>query len=174
MSKTIKKIYIGVLTPTPLGAIWAAVANRGLISVEIQKTESQFLEILHKRYQAEILSDENQTALALQQINEYLEGKRSHFDIPIDWSVMTPFQQKALQATYAIPRGEVRTYGQIAAQCGNPRAARAVGRAEATNPIPLVVPCHRVVAADQSLHGFSAPGGLDTKAWLLRLEEALA
>jgi len=173
MSKNIKKIYIGVLAPTPLGAIWVAVADRGLISVEIQKTETQFKKILKKRYQAEICVDEKQTALVLQQINDYLEGKRSHFDIPIDWSVMTPFQQKALQATYAIPRGEVHTYGQVAARCGNPKAARAVGRAEATNPIPLVVPCHRVVAADQSLHGFSAPGGLDTKAWLLRLEDAL-
>ncbi|MEN8173147.1 MAG: methylated-DNA--[protein]-cysteine S-methyltransferase [Chloroflexota bacterium] len=173
MSKTIRKVYIGNLKSTPLGSIWVAVTERGLISVEIQKTEARFLEILGKRYQAEILFDENRTTLALQQINEYLEDRRSHFEIPIDWSVMTPFQQKALQATYAIPRGEVRTYGQIAASCGNPRAARAVGRAEATNPMPLVIPCHRVVAADQSLHGFSAPGGLDTKAWLLQLENVL-
>lgn len=167
-----KTIYIDVLDASPLGAIWVAVTNQGLISVEIQKTETQFLRILDKRYQAEILHDKAQTALVIQQVDEYLKGKCSDFDFPIDWSVMTPFQEKALRATFAIPRGEVRTYGEIAAQCDNPRASRAVGRAEATNPMPLVVPCHRVVAADQSLHGFSAPGGLDTKAWLLRLEGA--
>ena len=173
MNKNIKLLYIGVLDPTPLGTIWVALSEQGLISVEIQKTKHQFLSILEKRYQAEIIFDEHQTASVLQQIAAYLAGQRTHFDIPIDWSVMTPFQRKALGATYVIPRGKVQTYGQIAAQCGIPRAARAVGRAEATNPMPLVIPCHRVVAADQSLHGFSAPGGLETKAWLLRLEGAL-
>ncbi len=174
MTKNINLIYFGVLDTTPLGAIWVAFSKDGLISVEIQKTKRQFLAILERRYQAENIFDEHQTASALQQIAAYLDGQRLNFDIPIDWSVMTPFQRKALRATLAIPRGKVKTYGQIAAQCGNPRAARAVGRAEATNPMPLIIPCHRVVAADQSLHGYSAPGGLDTKAWLLRLEGALA
>ncbi len=173
MTNKTKLIYFGVLDPTPLGTIWVALSEQGLIAVELQKTKQQFLAILGTKFQAEIIFDQGQTSSVLQQIAAYLDGQRSHFDIPIDWSVMTPFQQKALRATYAIPRGSVQTYGQIAAQCGNPRAARAVGRAEATNPMPLVVPCHRVVAADQSLHGFSAPGGLDTKAWLLRLEGAL-
>ena len=174
MNKNIKLIYIGVLDPTPLGTIWVALSERGLISVEIQKSKQQFLTILKARYQAEFIVDQHQTSSVLQQIAAYLNGQRAHFDIPIDWSVMTSFQREALGATYAIPRGKVQTYGQIAAKCGNPRASRAVGRAEATNPMPLVIPCHRVVAADQSLHGFSAPGGLDTKAWLLRLEGALA
>ncbi len=174
MTKHINHIYIGVLDPTPLGIIWIALTDHGLMAVEIQKTKAQFLEILRLRYRAEIIFDQRRTAMVLQQIDAYLNGQRSHFDIPIDWSVMTPFQQKVLRATYAIPRGEVHTYGQIAAGCGNPGAARAVGRAEATNPMPLVVPCHRVVAADKSLHGYSAPGGLHTKAWLLRLEGALS
>ncbi len=173
MTKHINHIYIGVLDPTPLGIIWVALSDHGLMAVETQKSKAQFIEILRLRYRAEIIFDQRRTAMVLQQIDAYLNGQRSHFDIPIDWSVMTPFQQKVLQATYAIPRGEVHTYGQIAAGCGNPGAARAVGRAEATNPMPLVVPCHRVVAADQSLHGYSAPGGLHTKAWLLRLEGAL-
>ncbi len=88
----------------------------------------------------------------------------------IDWSVLTPFQQKVLQATLAIPYGQTRTYAEIAQQVGKPRAARAVGRAEATNPMPVVIPCHRVIGSDGKLHGYGAGEGLPTKAWLLELE----
>jgi methylated-DNA-[protein]-cysteine S-methyltransferase len=77
-----------------------------------------------------------------------------------------------LQATAAIPYGETRTYGQVAAAVGKPRAARAVGRALATNPMPIVIPCHRVVSADGRLRGYSGLGGLTTKARLLALESA--
>ena len=90
----------------------------------------------------------------------------------IDWSVLTPFQERALRATYDIPYGRVKTYGEIAQLLGNPRAARAVGRAEATNPMPLVIPCHRVIGSDGGLHGYGAGEGLATKAWLLELESS--
>jgi methylated-DNA-[protein]-cysteine S-methyltransferase len=83
---------------------------------------------------------------------------------------MTPFQQTALQAVFTIPYGRLRTYGPIAQEIGKTGAVRAVGRSNATNPRPIIVPCHRVLGADGKLHGCSAPGGLDTKAWLLRLE----
>jgi len=89
----------------------------------------------------------------------------------VDWSNFSPFQLAALKATMKIPYGQVRTYSDIAAQIGRgPGAARAIGRAEATNPIPIVIPCHRVVGSDGDLRGYGAPGGKDTKAWLLRLE----
>jgi methylated-DNA-[protein]-cysteine S-methyltransferase len=114
--------------------------------------------------------DQTKTTDEVQQISEYLLGERETFDLPIDWSGLTPFQEKALRATYDIPYGEVKTYGEIASQLGNPRAARAVGRAEATNPMPLVIPCHRVIGADGGLHGYGAGQGLETKAWLLKLE----
>ncbi|HPH95275.1 MAG TPA: methylated-DNA--[protein]-cysteine S-methyltransferase [Anaerolineaceae bacterium] len=107
---------------------------------------------------------------ALRQIDEYLAGKRRMFEIPIDWSVMTPFQEQVLRATYAIPYGEVRTYGEVALAIGKPNASRAVGGALGRNPMGIVIPCHRVVNHNRDLHGFSAPGGLDSKAWLLRLE----
>ena len=84
--------------------------------------------------------------------------------------MLSPFQQAALRATCAIPRGQTCTYAQIAAQIGRPRAARAVGRAEATNPVPLVIPCHRVVGTDGGLHGYGMAEGLKTKEWLLRME----
>ena len=109
-------------------------------------------------------------AKSLAQMVEYLDGARRDFDLQIDWSVLTPFQQSVLQATFAIPYGQTRTYAQIAQQVGNPRAARAVGRAEATNPMPVVIPCHRVVGTDGKLHGYGAGDGLKTKAWLLEME----
>ena len=104
------------------------------------------------------------------QVAEYLQGSRQNFDIKIDWSVMSSFQREVLQEVYNIPFGITRTYGDIAVRLGNPGAMRAVGRANAMNPIPIVIPCHRVLGADGRLHGYSAPGGVETKAWLLRRE----
>lgn len=103
-------------------------------------------------------------------LREYLEGRRRAFPLPIDWTPFTPFRRAVMQAAMAIPYGEVRTYSDLAAAVGRPGAARAVGRVMATNPMPLVVPCHRVVGRDGGLHGYGGPGGLSTKAWLLRLE----
>lgn len=93
-------------------------------------------------------------------MSEYLLGHRQTFNILIDWGVLTPFLEQVLKATY----------GEIARQVGKPRTVRAVGRAEATNPMPLVIPCHRVLGADGRLHGYGAGEGLKTKAWLLQLE----
>jgi methylated-DNA-[protein]-cysteine S-methyltransferase len=83
---------------------------------------------------------------------------------------MTPFQQAVLMTVDEIPFGETRSYGEIAAELNKPGAARAVGRANATNPIPLVIPCHRVIGADGSLRGYGAGEGLRTKKWLLEFE----
>lgn len=107
---------------------------------------------------------------AQQQVEEYLSGIRKRFDLPIDWCVMTPFMKTVLKIVYSIPFGKIMTYGEIAKMVSKPGAARAVGMANARNPIPLIIPCHRVVGSDKRLHGFSAPGGLQTKAWLLTLE----
>ncbi len=78
-----------------------------------------------------------------------------------------------MQAVYAIPYGETRTYAEIAAQIGRPKAYRAVGRANATNPMPLVIPCHRVIGTDGKLHGYGGGNGLPTKEWLLKMEGAI-
>jgi len=87
--------------------------------------------------------------------------------------VLRQFQQLVLHATFEIPYGETRTYKEIAGHIGRPRAARAVGRAEATNPMPLILPCHRVIGMDGKLHGYGMAEGLKTKAWLLKLEGAM-
>lgn len=152
-----------------------AVSERGLLAVEFQTDRqkfSQYVQKLAAPARVQIILDEDKTEHALLQIAEFLNGERREFDIPINWSVMTPFQAQALRLTYAIPYGQTLTYGEIAAQIGNPRAARAVGRAQATNPMPLVIPCHRVLGADGKLHGYGAANGIESKAWLLELESA--
>ncbi len=106
----------------------------------------------------------------LTHLQAYFAGQRREFPLEIAWGTLPAFQRQVLQATAAIPYGETRTYGQIAAAIGKPGAARAVGRALATNPMPIVIPCHRVVSADGRLHGYSGPGGLTAKARLLALE----
>jgi methylated-DNA-[protein]-cysteine S-methyltransferase len=106
-------------------------------------------------------------------LREYLKGKRRDFTFAIDWSTLKPFQLKTLKAVYAIPYGETQTYADIAIQIGHPNAYRAVGRANATNPMPLVIPCHRVIGKDGKLHGYGGGDGLPTKEWLLKMEGAV-
>jgi methylated-DNA-[protein]-cysteine S-methyltransferase len=107
---------------------------------------------------------------AKKQFIEYFSGERSQFDLPLDMSEATPFQRKVYSVLSGVPFGEVCTYRWLAQKIGNPKALRAVGLANAMNRWPLVIPCHRVVGSDGSLTGFSAPGGLDLKAVLLKLE----
>ncbi len=162
--------YTGEVTRTPLGPVWVAVTGRGLAAVELRAGDDEFSHRLAARYGAAVTTNEASTAEAVRQIRDYLAGERESFDLPIDWSVMSAFQERVLRAVCAIPRGETRSYGEIAAQIDKPGAARAVGQANATNPIPLVIPCHRVIGADGSLRGYSGGDGLDTKIWLLELE----
>ena len=155
---------------TPLGSVWAAMSEHGLLFVDFQVTEQEVLYALQQRGYRVGGLDPARLSECLHQISEYLAGKRQTFDIPIDWRGFTPFQVQVLQATCAIPYGQTRTYGELARQIGRTRAARAVGRAEATNAMPLVIPCHRVIGEDGKLHGYGAGNGLETKAWLLRME----
>lgn len=101
------------------------------------------------------------------QLQEFFEGKRKDFDLKLA-DIGTPFQKQVWALLRSIPFGETRSYGELAIQLGNPGASRAVGRANATNPIPIVVPCHRVIGSTGKLTGFA--GGLSMKEWLLRHE----
>lgn len=165
-----KNAYIGAIENTWLGTLWFAFSKDGLVAVGIRESQASFRERLTRMGFNQVVADQDRLALPLVQMSEYLNGIRRAFDFQIDWSVLTPFQQKVLQATLAIPYGQTRTYAEIAGQVGKPRAARAVGRAEATNPMPVVIPCHRVIGTDGKLHGYGAGEGLPTKAWLLELE----
>lgn len=106
---------------------------------------------------------------AARQLAEYFDGRRRRFELKLNPGG-TPFQMAVLEELQRIPYGETRSYGDIAANLGKPRAVRAVGAANGRNPLPIVIPCHRVVGADGSLTGFG--GGIDTKRWLLALESA--
>jgi O-6-methylguanine DNA methyltransferase len=165
-------LFIGQTGDTPLGRLWIAVSERGLVAIEDGMRADQFHAYLQKRFKRMVTDDPGRVREAARQLQDYLAGNRAEFDLPIDWSVLTPFQQAALRATCAIPAGETRTYNQLADQIGHPRAARAVGRAEATNPLPLVIPCHRVVGTDGKLHGYGFGHGLETKTWLQKMERA--
>jgi methylated-DNA-[protein]-cysteine S-methyltransferase len=166
-------LYIGLLKDTPLGDLWLAVSDLGLVAVEWAESQLEFDTYLTKRFKRSLQADESRTAPFADQLLEYLNGERRQFTLQIDWSVLRPFQREVLQATFAIPFGQTRTYSQLAVQVGRPRAARAVGRAQATNPMPLVIPCHRVIGKDGKLHGYGGGEGLPTKAWLLKSEGAM-
>ena len=165
-------VYYDMLPHTFVGPLFAAVSERGLIAVDFGLSERAFVEHVRAKTRAEVIRSPRQAASALGQIQEYLAGRRTRFDLPIDYSTMSDFQRKVLQAALRIPRGQVLTYSDIARQIGRPKAARAVGQALGHNPVPIVIPCHRVLGSDGSLHGYSGGGGIKTKAWLLHLEGA--
>jgi methylated-DNA-[protein]-cysteine S-methyltransferase len=170
-------IAFSCLAATPLSPIWIAVSESGLVAIGFEDSEEDFKANLQRRFglgTAIIPTNSEMPQLlnaAVEQVQAYLQGSLRGFTLPIDWSKMGKFQAEALQLTLAIPYGEVTTYAEIARKMGQPRAARAVGRAEATNPMPLVIPCHRVVGSDGALHGYGGRGGLLTKAWLLKMEK---
>ncbi len=167
------KLYIGQTGETRLGRFWLAASELGLVAVEWGQTRSEFEAYLTKRFKRTVEYAPGHVREAAKQLKEYLSGRRRVFTLVIDWTVLRQFQQSVLHATYEIPYGETRTYKEIAGQIGRPQAARAVGRAEATNPMPLVLPCHRVIGMDGKLHGYGMAEGLKTKAWLLKLEGAV-
>lgn len=166
-------IFIGNTGETPLGDVWVAVGEQGLLTLKFPSTLQAFSASLKTHYAAQVVFDPRQVAEAAWQLREYAAGTRRKFTLLIDWSTLKEFQRKVLQLTCEIPYGEVRTYKELALQLGNPRAARAVGRAQAANPMPIVIPCHRVVGSDQKLHGYGAGSGISTKEWLLRMEGAM-
>jgi len=165
-------IYIGELNGTPLGDFRLAASDLGLVAVEWANAQLDFDSYL-ARLKRPIQPNQKKLAPYAKELSEYLNHKRTTFTIPIDWALFTPFQQAALQAVFAIPYGEIRTYGDIAQQINRPHAYRAVGAANAINPMPIIVPCHRVIGTDGKLHGYGGGDGLPTKEWLLKLEGAV-
>ena len=172
MTLSSPKIYLGELNNTPLGNLHLAASDLGLLAVEWAVSRPE-LDSYLRRLGRPVEANARKLRLYTKELLEYLEGKRRKFTFEIDWPALSPFQRKAMQAVYAIPYGETRTYAGIAAQIGCPHAYRAVGRANATNPMPLVIPCHRVIGTDGKLHGYGGGAGLPTKEWLLKMEGAL-
>ena len=166
------KIYLGELNNTALGDLRIAVSALGLVAVEWADSQPK-LNVHLRRLKADVEQNQNSIQPYAKELAEYLKGKRRDFSFAIDWSTLKPFQLKTLKEVFAIPYGETQTYADIAIKIGHPNAYRAVGRANATNPMPLVIPCHRVIGKDGKLHGYGGGDGLPTKEWLLKLEGAV-
>lgn len=164
-------IYLDIFEAGFLGKVGIAVSSGGLLRVRMfVEAEDDFFRLNQAIQEGDYLFDSNQTGPFRAQINEYLHRKRRSFTFPIDWGSYTPFQKAVLQETLAIPYGETRSYGQVAAAVGNPKAFRAVGQAEKRNQAPLVIPCHRVIGSDGSLTGYGGPDNVDLKDRLLIFE----
>jgi len=153
---------------TGLGWIGLATTMRGVSTVVLPKPTRQAVERALRGEGTQSADAEIHLRAARAALSAYLEGTRRSFDLPLDLEGQTAFRTKVWAVLQTIPYGRVRSYGWVARKVGRPRAARAVGAACGANPVPLLVPCHRVVASDGSLGGFS--GGLPTKKQLLRLE----
>ena len=166
------EVWYDILERSPIGPVFVGVTSRGLCSVRFGLSERQFVDSLRREIRADPVRSAARAGAAARQVGEYLAGRRTAFDVPVDLSASTDFQRQVLLAACQIPRGQVRTYSDLARQIGRPKAARAVGQALGSNPVPIVVPCHRVLAADGSLRGYSGGGGIATKERLLRLEGA--
>ena len=148
---------------SPVGALTLIASDAGLSAVLWENDDP-------KRVRVGDLIDAPQHPILVQaerELREYFAGERRSFSVPLDASG-TAFQKKAWAVLLTIPYGETRSYGQLAAQVGNPKASRAVGAANGRNPISIIVPCHRAIASDGALTGFA--GGLEAKRHLLALE----
>ena len=158
---------------SPLGPLLAASTERGLVNLSYLgfREEDDVLGRIAARVSPRVLEAPARLDAVRRELDEYFGGRRRAFDLAIDWSPMADFQRRVLSATAAIPFGDHASYGQVAERAGNPRAFRAAGTALGKNPIPIVIPCHRVWAAGGKLGGYT--GGLDRKRALLELEGAL-
>ncbi|MGH2662197.1 MAG: methylated-DNA--[protein]-cysteine S-methyltransferase [Actinomycetota bacterium] len=157
---------------SPLGPILAAVTPRGLVRVSYQD-EVHVLEELSEAVSPRVLASPRGTEQVRRELEEYFAGRRHRFEVAIDWTLTSEgFFRRVLRATARVPYGSVTAYRDVAARAGSPRAYRAAGNALGSNPIPIVVPCHRVVHSGGGLGGYT--GGLERKKFLLGLEGALA
>jgi len=158
---------------SPLGPLLVATTPRGLVRVAYTEpgTQDDVLEELAARVSPRVLESPARVDEPRRELDEYFAGSRTEFDLPIDWSVLRGFTLKVLRETARIDFGELRSYADVASAAGSPRAVRAAGNALGANPMPVVVPCHRVVRTGGAIGGYT--GGLERKQFLLRLEGAL-
>jgi methylated-DNA-[protein]-cysteine S-methyltransferase len=155
---------------SPLGPLLLAATPRGLACVSYSefRDEDQTLERLAARLSPRVVEAPARLDDVRRQLEDYFAGKRRGFELEIDWGLVGDFGRRVLGQTAEIPFGEVSTYGDISRAIGSPRAARATGNALGANPMPIVVPCHRVVASGGKLGGYT--GGIERKKLLLGLE----
>jgi methylated-DNA-[protein]-cysteine S-methyltransferase len=158
---------------SPFGELLLAATGRGLLRLAFPEEDvDSVLERISRRLSPRIVEAPGRLQEARRELDEYFAGRRHSFELALDWSLVGgPFGRKVLRVTSEIPYGGVLSYGEVAADAGSPRASRAAGNALGSNPIPIVVPCHRVLHSGGGLGGYG--GGLERKRWLLELEGAL-
>jgi methylated-DNA-[protein]-cysteine S-methyltransferase len=156
---------------SPVGRLLVATTERGILRISFEPEPEQELERLARIAGPRVLRAPAAVGPLRRELDEYFELKRRTFDLSLDLRGTTAFTEQVLGELARVPYGQTSTYGQLAARVGRPRAARAIGMVMNHNPIPIVLPCHRIVGSNGSLVGYG--GGLDRKEQLLRLEGAL-
>jgi len=158
---------------SPLGPLVVAATPKGLVRISYSefRGEDEVLEELARRVSPRVLEAPAKLDPVRRELDEYFEGRRQKFETPIDWSYLAGFTREVLRATAAIEYGDVATYAGVAEAAGSPRAVRAAGNALGANPMPVIVPCHRVLRTGGMLGGYT--GGIERKEFLLRLEGRL-
>jgi methylated-DNA-[protein]-cysteine S-methyltransferase len=158
---------------SPLGPLMVAATPRGLVRVSYSqfRDDDAVLADLASRVSPRVLEAPGRLDGARRELDEYFEGRRTEFDLPIDWSLTRGFTTEVLRATAAVGFGQTTTYAKVAGAAGSPRAVRAAGNSLGSNPIPIIVPCHRVLRTGGGLGGYT--GGVERKELLLRLEGVL-
>jgi methylated-DNA-[protein]-cysteine S-methyltransferase len=156
---------------TPMGRLTLAATGDGLVRIGLPPEDPDAVRDELRRRLGDVVEGGSAVEAAHHQLDEYFAGDRREFTMPLDWSLARGFRLRVLEEMFRIPYGRTVSYGELAARAGNPRAPRAAGQACATNPIPIVLPCHRVVRSDGDLNWYT--GGLHYKEFLLRLEGAL-
>jgi len=159
-----------VVEDTPIGPLTLAATEAGVVKIAFEADTSALDEIA-ATLSPRVVRLPRRLDAVRRELDEYFSGRRHDFDIPLDRRLSRGYRLAVLEELSRVPFGETVTYKDLAQRTGHPKASRAVGTAMATNPIPIVVPCHRVLRTGGALGGYG--GGLDTKAWLLRHEGAL-
>jgi methylated-DNA-[protein]-cysteine S-methyltransferase len=159
------------IEPSPLGELVAAVTRRGVVTLSYEDDRlEELLDRLALRISPRVVEAPARLDPLRRQLDEYFAGTRRAFDVPVDWSLTHGFTRRVLRATARIPYGDASTYREVARRAGSERAVRAAGNALGANPIPIVVPCHRVLRTGGAMGGYG--GGVERKRFLLELEGA--
>jgi methylated-DNA-[protein]-cysteine S-methyltransferase len=157
---------------SPFGTLLLAATKRGLVRVAFpEEGVDRVLERLAARVSPRIVEASSALEGMRRELEEYFDGGRRQFELPLDWTLVGPFGRRVLRVTSEIPYGRVSSYRDVATEAGSPRGSRAAGNALGANPLPIVVPCHRVLRSGGALGGYG--GGVERKRWLLELEGAL-
>jgi methylated-DNA-[protein]-cysteine S-methyltransferase len=163
-----EQVYYSFFKSSFLGKVFVASTKKGILMIDFMTTEKGFLKRLSRFFHGEVISDKNRNRDIISEIKKYLSGKLKHFNCKLDLRG-TPFQKRVWLELRKIPYGQTRSYKEIAMAIGKPKGSRAVGGANGQNPIPLIIPCHRVISSSGDLGGYSH--GIKIKKRLIELEK---